>query len=894
MTDPPLVSCIMPTRDRRRFVEQAIRYFLRQDYPNKELIIIDDGEDRVADLVPARGPTVRYVHQEHRLTVGAKRNMGCEMSMGELIAHWDDDDWMSPTRLSRQVDYLLGSGAAVCGLDRLLYYEPYAGRAWLYCGRNGQRAALAGGTLLYRRDTWNAHRFPEQDVGEDTGFMYQLNPGGLQAMDAADIYVGLIHPHNTAAKALDGANWRPRPIEEVTRLLTLDRPFYVAVRNNRAVHAAEGGRGGGRISLAAPFMVYDGYGSMAEQLALGLHNDGTAVNIIPLELNPAGTSEAFRRLLQASGPDPGDLVLYFCWPRADLDRFTSVSNLFIYTMWEASRLPGDWPARLNRARAVIVPTRFVRQVCLDSGVTVPVEVVPQGVDPSVYHYIQRPRRPALTTLMVATVIGRKHVPEGIAAWKEAFGSDPRARLIIKSRYQYNNFCPDDPRIRFIDANETTRGIAHWYARADILLALGNEGFGLPLVEGMATGLPVIALNAEGQSDACADAQGCLLPVSPARWEPCDDPPFGPAGVRAVPAIPEIAGHLRWVAAHPDEARAMGRAASRWVLKHRNAGRMGPAVLDVLEKYVCPARPLRCKDTLCVPSWRSACGIAEYSAHLAAAVGNIAVSADIPDMRGVRVLHIQHEHSLWNGADLLQAVFAARGANVPVVITEHAVDHLPRPWEDQADVLIAHTPEGVRRLRKRWPHQRVEHIPHGCPEWFPPRKPTRGRTIGVFGFLERHKGFWRLLDVLTALPGSELLMFSHARDPALAAQWEQDARGLAVRRCSDFLPAGEVARRLAAEADVLVFWYDQVQTASASGAVRIGLASGVPVLTAPVNWFQDVRETTFQPDDLLQGVERLLTDTSLRNRLAEAAASFCHRHSWSRTASRHRELWRKLR
>jgi len=48
----PVVSCIMPTYNRRKFVPQAIRYFLRQSYEPKELLIIDDGSDPVNDLVP--------------------------------------------------------------------------------------------------------------------------------------------------------------------------------------------------------------------------------------------------------------------------------------------------------------------------------------------------------------------------------------------------------------------------------------------------------------------------------------------------------------------------------------------------------------------------------------------------------------------------------------------------------------------------------------------------------------------------------------------------------------------------------------------------------------------------------------------------------------------------
>src|SRR5205807_10283597 len=56
----PLVSCIMPTYNRRPFVPQAIQYFLRQDYINKELVIVDDGTDSVSDLVPA-GERIRYI-----------------------------------------------------------------------------------------------------------------------------------------------------------------------------------------------------------------------------------------------------------------------------------------------------------------------------------------------------------------------------------------------------------------------------------------------------------------------------------------------------------------------------------------------------------------------------------------------------------------------------------------------------------------------------------------------------------------------------------------------------------------------------------------------------------------------------------------------------------------
>ena len=891
--DLPLVSCIMPTSDRRQFVGQSIKYFLRQDYPHKELVIVDDGVDRVADLIPDH-PDIRYICLGRRHPLGAKRNLACEISKGAMIAHWDDDDWMSSERLSEQMRSLLATGASVCGLESLFFFELAAGRAWLYDSRSSHRSSLVGGTLLFRREVWQSHRFPEVTVGEDSGFIGKLNPEDLHVMKATDLYVGLIHQHNTAAKHLDGECWKNRPIVEVTRLLDADRSFYVSLRNMRAGQVPDTScRWSRQITLAAPFMVYDGYGSMAEQLALGMQADGAEVNVSPLELNLEGTTDEFRKLHQAARTDHGDIVLYFCWPRPDLARFTAASNLVIYTMWEASRLPVQWPSLINQARAVIVPTRFVQKVCIDSGVTVPVIVVPQGVDTTLYPYIDRPTSDGITTLIVGTVIGRKHVREGIAAWKSAFEHDADARLIIKSRFGYNNYQPDDPRILFVDTNETTRGIAHWYARADVLLALGNEGFGLPLVEAMATGLPVIALNSEGQSDVCADARHCLLPVSPSHWEAYDEPPYGSAGERGVPSVEETAAHLRWVAEHRDAAKAMGRAASEWVRRNRNLDRMAPAVLDVLEQHIRPKRPLRKKDTLWVPSWESACGIAEYSASLADHMEKTAVTGAQPDYRGVRVLHIQHEPGIWNDADLLRAVIEAKAAGVSVAITEHAVDGIPRPWEGEADRLIVHTREGMDRLRARRPRQQLVRIPHGCPIWFPPRKRVRGQTIGVFGFLENHKGFWKILEILKEIPETQLLMFSHAKDPAKGALWDRDARGLPVRRVNGFIPTEEVARRLAAEADILVFWYDENPMASASGAVRTGLASGVPVLTSPVGWFSDVREATHQPEDLKNGVLHLLEDTALRNQLVDAAKAYCHEHSWRNTASRHRRLWREL-
>lgn len=902
-TASPLVSCIMPTRNRRRFAGQAIWYFLRQDYARRELVVVDDGEDAVEDLIPA-DDRIRYVRLDARRTIGAKRNLACECSRGQLIAHWDDDDWMAPHRLRIQVGALsAAAGRDVCGSGSLLHYDVGGGRAWRYRPAPGDPPWLAGCTLVYRRSAWAANGFADTSDGEDAAFVGGLDPARLLALDDDRFYVAVLHGGNAGAKNLGDRRWEPAPLDEVASRIGHDRGFYASFRGRRpSGRGAQAGSRPGprsdRITVAAPFVVYDGYGSMAEYLVRSMVRAGAAVDVVATALDPDGLSTEFTDILARSRPERGAPVLCSAPVGPVLDQ-VATEDLFVHTMWETSRLPAGWVAPLNRARAVIVPATFLVDVLRASGVVRPVEVVPEGVDPDVYRFVPRPDRLGLTTLVVATPVGRKHVREAVAAWALAFEGDADARLIVKSRFGIRGELARDDRILVAVGNEPSRGILDWYCEADVLLALGNEGFGLPMIEGMATGLPVIALDAEGQADACREARDLVLAVAPAGWEQFDEAPYGPCGVRAVPAVAVVAERLRWVASHRDEARAMGRAASAWAVRHRDVWHKGPAVLDVVERHLTVPRPLRRTRAVMVPSLGTACGIAEYSRDLVSAMGTTPVPVRLtrgwPDPRGLRVLHVQQEAGILADVELDRALPGLVRAGVPVVVTEHTVDDHVRAWEREADVLVAMTVDGAARLGARWPSKQVERIPHGCHTWFPARKRERGRVVGAFGFLERHKGFERLLDVLVALPGTELLLFSHTRRPAedFPRLWAQRAAGLPVRRVADYLPVAEVARRLAAEADVLAFWYDDIVHASASGAVRVGLATGVPIVASRTSWFDELSGVTHQPDDLVGGVERLLEDTPLRDELVTAARDYCEEHRWARVASRHVDLWRGL-
>jgi glycosyltransferase involved in cell wall biosynthesis len=219
------VSCIMPTYNRREFVPHAIRYFLRQDYEPRELIIIDDGTDPVEDLVPPDG-RIRYYRLNKKITLGAKLNMACQYAKGTIIAHWDDDDWYAPRRLTYQVETLMREGTDICGINKLLYLDIRGNRAYQYIYPANQRTWLLGSTLCYTRQHWTGSRFADIDVGMDGLFVWAARPDRITVLQDETFSVFMIHPHNVSPKKTGGAWWHPYPVEEIRKILQSDWEFY--------------------------------------------------------------------------------------------------------------------------------------------------------------------------------------------------------------------------------------------------------------------------------------------------------------------------------------------------------------------------------------------------------------------------------------------------------------------------------------------------------------------------------------------------------------------------------------------------------------------------------------------------------------------------------------------
>src|SRR5665213_3603909 len=221
----PMISCIMPTFNRRPFVPNAIRYFLRQDYENKELIIIDDGEDVIMDLVP-QADNIRYFRLDAKISLGAKLNLACEYARGNIIANWDDDDWYASRRLSYQAHSLKNEKIFICGINNLLYYNLFDKKAFNYIYPSNQKPWLIGSSLCFKKQFWQMHHFEDIDVGMDGLFVWKAASQNIDILIDSTFSVHMIHGNNVSQKNTNNLWWHPYPVEEIKKILDGDWPLY--------------------------------------------------------------------------------------------------------------------------------------------------------------------------------------------------------------------------------------------------------------------------------------------------------------------------------------------------------------------------------------------------------------------------------------------------------------------------------------------------------------------------------------------------------------------------------------------------------------------------------------------------------------------------------------------
>lgn len=232
----PKISCLMVTgKNRFEYFVKSFKCYENQTYPNKELVIVNEGpkeyQDRIKNYVSHRDD-VRLIFLDGWYSLGALRNISISLCYGDLFVQWDDDDFNMPERLSVQFNFLLNNPKAkVCYLsDQLHYYwhtKTLYWEDWKEYGSNDIiKYGLIPGTLMaWKKDFFV--RYPSTgnncSSGEDSVLSNKIcdnNENDVVLLSKrGNIQIYSYHGDNTfnIKHHMDISSYRSLPIEEILK-----------------------------------------------------------------------------------------------------------------------------------------------------------------------------------------------------------------------------------------------------------------------------------------------------------------------------------------------------------------------------------------------------------------------------------------------------------------------------------------------------------------------------------------------------------------------------------------------------------------------------------------------------------------------------------------------------
>ena len=210
----PLISCLTVTAGRLRLLKEAIRCYLDQTYPHREMVIV------TADREPYRRAVSAHLAELDRSdirlvgvddpssTLGRLRNISVADACGDIVCQWDDDDLYHPDRLSAEFEAMTDGDGRACFLnehlqffvdDRALVWVDWAVGAVLE-----RRDRLVPQSLMVYRD--DRLRYPEEGPasqrGEDDAIRAEIYASmPVVELPRGHLYLYRFHGRNTQGEA---------------------------------------------------------------------------------------------------------------------------------------------------------------------------------------------------------------------------------------------------------------------------------------------------------------------------------------------------------------------------------------------------------------------------------------------------------------------------------------------------------------------------------------------------------------------------------------------------------------------------------------------------------------------------------------------------------------------
>lgn len=264
-----------------------------------------------------------------------------------------------------------------------------------------------------------------------------------------------------------------------------------------------------------------------------------------------------------------------------------------FTMFETTKIPeaeiwggkGGAVANINKLDMLWTPSQFCKELFEKEGITIPIRVIHNGINTERYPLMDREPRKVFTFLMLGTLTERKNPGAAIAAFLSLFKDNPDVRLILKTQsgtlghltFPYKN-------LTIVDRLSTHEEVLSYYYDADcFVFPTRGEGFGVPPIEAMATGIPAIIPTHTGLAEYASEDYCYLIDNGPTIKATRFPKKWGDVGEYWDPSYEELKAQMWHIYTHQDEAREKGRKAADFIRKNFNYEKIAGDIIKTLKE-----------------------------------------------------------------------------------------------------------------------------------------------------------------------------------------------------------------------------------------------------------------------------------------------------------------------
>lgn len=655
----PRVSLVMPLFNKAEYTEKCL-YALAEntgDDPDYEVIIIDNAStDWTQYLLLAFEGDVDIVRNEENVGFARANNQGARRARGEYLLFLNNDTepcsgWLEHMVRLADSDETIG----IVG-SKLLYPQnetvQHAGIEMMdgmpdhiYRGvpSDDPRVCstrdldmVTGACLLVRRTLFEAlGGFDEAYLNgvEDVDLCLQARAEGYRVVYCAESVV--YHHEGTSEGRFDHVR------ENLQRFFTkwqdqFDTQGQFIAGRSLAASLPDLSIGAMQRTLRGywegPFFVYSSLAHVNREMVSSLlGQDACDLGLIETEPDQydGAADMRYAPLVARMGTElegEVDFHVRHRWP-PDVS-VPSSGKLVLIQPWEYGRLLQSWVEPMQKSVDQIwAYTSYVRQVYIDSGFDPDkIKVVPLGVDVERFHpgveAMELPTDKTYKFLFVGGTVQRKGIDLLLQAYRAAFTRSDDVALIVKDMgtqtfyrgqtaqeeieaLQRDAECAE---IIYLDGDLPAEQMPALYAACDCLVhPYRGEGFGLPVAEAMACGLPVVVTKGGACDDFCSEENAFMVPAK-RRPVQFPEPTVGQAWMLEA-NVELLAACMRRAVDDPELGRQMGRCGAERIARDFTWEQAAAVVQQTLRE-LCDKPSIRTDD-----SARTELGVIESSAEV---------------------------------------------------------------------------------------------------------------------------------------------------------------------------------------------------------------------------------------------------------------------------------------